>query len=132
MLSILSSLAESESRSISENETWGIQKRFMNGTFKIGYPPYGYKNVNGEMIVVEEQAEIVRWIFSEILTGKSSGTIAKELNQRGVGFACNMHVKDKDACSMKSIKEEPVTDPDAGSNAKGREGSHRGPCYLPG
>ena len=84
LLSILSSLAESESRSISENETWGIQKRFMNGTFKIGYPPYGYKNVNGEMIVVEEQAEIVRWIFSEILTGKSSGTIAKELNQRGV------------------------------------------------
>lgn len=84
LLSILSSLAESESRSISENETWGIQKRFMNGTFKIGYPPYGYKNVNGEMIVVEEQAEIVRWIFSEILTGKSSGTIAKEPNQRGV------------------------------------------------
>ena len=64
LLSILSSLAESESRSISENETWGIQKRFMNGTFKIGYPPYGYKNVNGEMIVVEEQAEIVRWVFS--------------------------------------------------------------------
>ena len=41
LLSILSSLAESESRSISDNETWSIQKRFMNGSFKIGYPPYG-------------------------------------------------------------------------------------------
>ena len=38
LLSILSSLAESESHSISENEIWSIQKRFRNGTFKISYP----------------------------------------------------------------------------------------------
>lgn len=37
LLSILSSLAESESHSISENEIWSIQKRFRNGTFKISY-----------------------------------------------------------------------------------------------
>ena len=84
LLSILSSLAESESRSISDNETWSIQQRFMNGTFKIGYPPYGYKNVDGKMIVDEEQANIVRWIFSEVLSGKSSAAVAKELNQRRV------------------------------------------------
>lgn len=60
LLSILSSLAESESRSISDNETWSIQKRFMNGSFKIGYPQYGYKNVKGEMIIEPEKAEIVR------------------------------------------------------------------------
>ena len=41
MLTILSSLAESESVSISENEKWSIKRRFMNGTFIIGYPPYG-------------------------------------------------------------------------------------------
>ena len=40
LLSILSSLAESESRSISDNINWGIQKRLRNGTFKIGYTPY--------------------------------------------------------------------------------------------
>ena len=84
LLSILSSLAESESRSISENGTWSIQKRFMSGTFKIAYPPYGYKNVNGEMVIEEEKAEIVRWIFSEILAGKSPGEVAKALNQRGI------------------------------------------------
>ena len=84
LLSILSSLAENESRSISENETWAIQKRFMDGTFKIGYPPYGYDNVDGKMVVNREQAEVVRWIFEEILSGKSPGTVAKELNQRGV------------------------------------------------
>lgn len=54
LLSILSSLAESESRSISENETWSIQKRFRNGTYKIAYPPYGYDYTDGEMVVNPE------------------------------------------------------------------------------
>lgn len=84
MLSIMSSLAESESRSISDNEYWSIQKRFMNGTFKIGYPPYGYKNVNGKMIVEPEEARIVRWIFEGVLAGKSNAQVAKELNQQGI------------------------------------------------
>lgn len=83
MLSILSGLAENESVSISENNKWSIQKRFQNGTFIIGYPPYGYKNENGEMIVIPEQAEIVRKIFADTLLGKSSHTIAKELNEQG-------------------------------------------------
>lgn len=84
LLSILSSLAENESRSISENETWAIQKRFMDGTYKIGYPPYGYDNVDGKMVVNREQAEVVRWIFAEILSGGSPGSVAKELNRRGI------------------------------------------------
>ena len=46
MLSILSSLAESESVSISENNKWSIQKRFQNGTYIISYPPYGYENAD--------------------------------------------------------------------------------------
>lgn len=83
MLSILSSLAENESVSISENNKWSIQKRFQNGTYIIGYPPYGYRNENGEMVVVHEQAEIVRKIFADTLSGKSSHTIAKELNEQG-------------------------------------------------
>lgn len=84
LLSILSSLAESESRSISENNKWGIQKRFQDGTFKIGYPPYGYDNVDGKMVVNAEQAETVRRIFASVLSGKSPAAIAKELNRDGV------------------------------------------------
>ena len=83
MLSVLSGLAENESVSISENNKWSIQKRFQNGTYIIGYPPYGYRNENGEMVVVPEQAEIVRKIFADTLSGKSSHTIAKELNEQG-------------------------------------------------
>lgn len=84
MLSILSSLAESESVSISENSKWSVQKRFQNGTFIIGYPPYGYMNLNGEMVIVPEQAEVVKQIFTDTLAGKSTHVIAKELNDKGV------------------------------------------------
>lgn len=84
MLSILSGLAESESMSISENEKWGIKRRFQNGTFIISYPPYGYANVNGKMVIVPEQAEIVKQIFADTLAGKSTHMIADELNERGV------------------------------------------------
>ncbi len=84
LLSIFSSLAESESRSISENNKWGIQKRYQNGTFKIGYPPYGYHNIDGQMAIDEKEAEIVKLIFSEVLLGKSPGFIAKELNEKKI------------------------------------------------
>lgn len=84
LLSILSSLAESESRSISENETWSIQKRFRNGTYKIAYPPYGYDYIDGEMVVNEKQSKVVRRIFAMMLFGSSSAEIARKLNKEGV------------------------------------------------
>lgn len=79
-LSILSSMAEGESTSISENNKWGIKKRFENGTYKLGYVPYGYRWENGEIIVDPEQAVIVKRIFSELLAGKGTDAIAKNLN----------------------------------------------------
>ncbi len=84
MLSILSGLAESESVSISENNKWSVKRRFQNGTFKISYPPYGYDAVDGKMVVNESQAEIVRFIFAEILSGKGTHKIADDLNHRKV------------------------------------------------
>jgi len=84
MLSILSGLAESESVSISENSKWSVKRRFQNGTFKISYPPYGYDAMDGKMVVNEFQAEIVRFIFSEILSGNGTHKIADELNRRNV------------------------------------------------
>ena len=84
MLSILSGLAESESISISENSKWSIKRRFQNGTFKISYPPYGYDTVDGRMVVNESQAEIVRFVFAEILSGKGTHKIAEELNNRNI------------------------------------------------
>ena len=84
MLTILSSLAQSESASISANEKWSIQKRFEQGTFVIGYPPYGYKNEDGQMVVIPEQAKVVRWIFEEFLNGSGTYRIANKLNRQGI------------------------------------------------
>ena len=84
MLSILSSIAESESRSISENSKWSVKRRFEEGTFIISYPPYGYANVDGEMVVVPEEAEVVREMFCMALSGMGSHIIANTLNERGV------------------------------------------------
>lgn len=83
-LSILSSMAEGESTSISENNKWGIKKRFENGTYKLGYVPYGYRWENGEIIVDPEQAVIVKRIFSELLAGEGTDAIAKNLNTENV------------------------------------------------
>lgn len=83
-LSILSSMTEGESTSISENNKWGIKKRFENGTYKLGYVPYGYRWENGEIIVDPEQAVIVKHIFSELLAGKGTDAIAKGLNAENV------------------------------------------------
>src|SRR5699024_11105866 len=69
MLSILSSLAESESRSISENNKWAIKRKFQNGTFVISSPPYGYENIDGKMVVNREEAKIVKEIYKLYLSG---------------------------------------------------------------
>ena len=83
-LSILSSMAEGESASISANNKWGIRKRFADGTYKLGYTPYGYSWKNGEIVIHPEQAEIVKRIFRELLSGKGTDAIARELNQENV------------------------------------------------
>ena len=84
MLSILSGLAESESVSISENNKWSAKRRFQNGTFVISYPPYGYENVEGEMVIVPEQAEIIKQIFADTLSGISTHAIADGLNEKNI------------------------------------------------
>lgn len=84
VLTVLGSLAENESMSISENEKWSIQKRFMKGTFKQGIAPYGYYMEHGVMKIDTEKADIVHFIFDEASAGKGAYKIAKELNAEGI------------------------------------------------
>lgn len=83
-LAILSSMAEGESTSISENNKWSIQRRFKNGTFKLSYPPYGYDWDGEQMVINPEQAETVRWIFKQVLSGKGTHAISDELNANSI------------------------------------------------
>lgn len=84
ILSILACFAEDESHSISGNMKWGIRKRFENGSFRQSIAPYGYAWKDNELVVVPEQAEVVREIFELALSGHGAIRIAKELNARKI------------------------------------------------
>lgn len=84
LLSVMSSLAENESRSISENAKWSIGRRFRNGTYKAGTPPYGYRRENGVLQIESEEAQIVKRIFREVLSGRGAYAIASGLNRDGI------------------------------------------------
>ena len=84
LLFVMSSLAESESFSISDNEKWGVRHRFETGTFKLSYAPFGYDVNDGEFSINEEEAKWVRWVFAEALKGRGSAAIAKALNEKHV------------------------------------------------
>ena len=86
MISIMSSLAQEESRSISENCIWGQRKRFADGKVTVPFGRFlGYdKGPDGNLVVNEEQAKIVRRIYSEFLQGYTPYIIAKHLTQDGI------------------------------------------------
>ena len=86
LITIMSSLAQEESRSISENVTWGQRKRFADGKFSVAYSRFlGYeKGENGEMEIVEEQAAVVRLIFRLFMDGRTPGGIAKYLTDENI------------------------------------------------
>lgn len=81
LITIMSSLAQEESRSISENVTWGHRKRFANGKIMVPYASLlGYKKgEDGNLAIDETQAPIVRRIYARFLQGATPQTIAKEL-----------------------------------------------------
>jgi DNA invertase Pin-like site-specific DNA recombinase len=86
LITIMSSLAQEESRSISENVTWGQRKRFADGRFSLPYKNFlGYtKGEDGYPKIVEEEAKIVRLIYRMFLEGKTALSIAKYLTENKV------------------------------------------------
>ena len=86
LITIMSSLAQEESRSISENTTWGKRKSFADGKASVGFKTFlGYdRGPNGEFVINEEQAITVRYIYKRFLEGLTPYYIAKELTDMGV------------------------------------------------
>ncbi len=86
LITIMSSLAQEESRSISENVTWGQRKRMADGKITLPYKQFlGYeKGEDGLPRIVEKEAAIVRRIFRQYLQGKTFSTIARLLEKDGI------------------------------------------------
>lgn len=86
LITIMSSIAQEESRSISENVTWGHRKRFADGKVSLPYKHFlGYeKGEDGIPRIVESEAVIVRRIYQMFLEGATPTTIAKALTNDGI------------------------------------------------
>ena len=86
MLTIMASLAQEESRSISENVTWGHKKRFADGKYSLGYSRFlGYdKGPNGEFKINKEQAKVVRLIYRLTIDGLAAAPIRKILIKNSI------------------------------------------------
>ena len=81
LLAVYSQLAQEESMSISKNVRIGVHKRMADGTYKTATVPYGYNYSNGKVTVNKEQADTVKMIFNEYLSGKGEFEIAVMLNK---------------------------------------------------
>ena len=86
LLSIMSSLSQEESRSISENVKWGHRKKFEQGHYSLTYSRFlGYdKGEDGTLVINESEAPIIREIFSSFLLGLSANAIARKLTDEGI------------------------------------------------
>ena len=86
LLTIMASLAQQESESLSKNTKMGIHYRFQQGKVMVNARNFlGYdKDESGHLIINPEQAEIVKRIFREYLEGKSCKKIAQGLERDGI------------------------------------------------
>lgn len=86
MISIIEAIAQAENESRSDNIIWGIKQRAAQGTSKLyNRKCYGYKNdVDGSLIIDDEEAKNVQLIFDFYLQGKSIIGIIEELEKLGI------------------------------------------------
>ena len=84
MLTILSSYAQEESRSVSENCKWRLRKKMERGEIVSLRAMYGYDISRDGIRIEPEQADVVRRIFYDYVAGRSSMKIAKALNDEHI------------------------------------------------
>lgn len=86
MISIIETIAQAENESRSENIKWGFKQKAAQGTSKLyNRKCYGYENdIDGELIIKEEDSKNVQLIFDLYLEGKSIMGIIRELEKLGI------------------------------------------------
>lgn len=112
LITILSSQAQEESRNISENCRWGIVRRFENGKIIVNHSKFmGYtKDKEGNLVIVPEEAAVVRRIFRLFLEGNSSYRIKRLLEADGVRTATGKTVWQSTVIDKMLINEKYMGD----------------------
>ena len=83
-LNILLSFAQFEREVTAERIRDKVKASRMKGIFMGGNPPYGYKPKDRKLMIDEEEAKNVRWIFSRFLEIGSATELAREATRRGI------------------------------------------------
>lgn len=86
MTAIFASMAQAESKSISDNMRWSYQRRMESGSYIPSCQPFGYILENGKIQIHPEHAEVIQEIFRQYLSGVGVDAIAKNLNNAQI---CN-------------------------------------------
>lgn len=84
IISIYSTIAESELTSMSENVKWAARKRFRNGSVELNSNIYGYTLKEGQLTPEPEEAVVVKEMFERYAKGEGYRKIANSLNDRGI------------------------------------------------
>ena len=83
MLTLLSSFAQEESLSVSENCKWRIRDKFKQG-ISTNFKMLGYEFKNNQITVIPKEAKIVKMIFQDYLNGMGINAIARKLRDKGI------------------------------------------------
>jgi len=91
LLTIMASLAQQESQSLRQNVKLGLQYRYQNGEVQVNHNRFlGYtKDENKNLVIVPEEAEVVKRIYREYLEGASLTQVARGLEKDGILTAAN-------------------------------------------
>jgi len=86
LLTIMASLAQQESQSLSQNVKLGLQYRYQQGKVQVNHKRFtGYtKDEDGNLIIVPGEAKIIKRIYREYLEGKSLAGIGRDLEKDGI------------------------------------------------
>ncbi len=86
LITIMASLAQQESQSLSQNVKLGLQYRYQQGKVMVNCKHFlGYtKDENDKLVIVPEEAEVIKRIYYEYLQGKSTAAIAQGLEKDGI------------------------------------------------
>ena len=83
MEGLLEMFAEMYSKDLSQKVKRGMRESALKGNFMGGTPLYGYKVENKKVVIDEEKAPAIRYLFEEYANGKSKKQIIAELNKKG-------------------------------------------------
>ena len=84
MISVLSAVAEIERENIRTQTMAGREQKAREGKWNGGFAPYGYRLENGQLLIAEDEAEVIRVIYDRYIhTNEGIAGVAKYLNSHG-------------------------------------------------